>query len=99
MALARAAREKPPRTERPSRERLADDSQDAVGPGFSEHSRPLNARLLGILALAVLAVGATAADAAPTGARFELRSGRTTPHHAYFDGQRKIRTPRPPVRR
>lgn len=44
-----------------------------------------------VIALAALSAAAPAAHAAPTGSHFELRSGRTTPQHALFDGERKIR--------
>jgi murein DD-endopeptidase MepM/ murein hydrolase activator NlpD len=51
----------------------------------------LELRHTAIAALAALAIAAPAAHAAPTGSHFKLRSGRTTPQNALFDGERKIR--------
>jgi murein DD-endopeptidase MepM/ murein hydrolase activator NlpD len=51
----------------------------------------LELRRAGLAALAALSVAAPAAGAAPTGAHFELRSARTTPQQAFFDGTRRIR--------
>ena len=50
-------------------------------------------RAIAAAALAAGVIGglAPAGTAAPTGAGFELRSARQSPHHALFDGQRRIK--------
>jgi Peptidase family M23 len=51
----------------------------------------LELRRAGVAALAALSVATPVAHAAPTGSHFELRSARTTPQLAFFDGERRIR--------
>jgi murein DD-endopeptidase MepM/ murein hydrolase activator NlpD len=48
-------------------------------------------RFAGLFALAALTAAVPAAGGAPTGSQFELRTARTTPRHAFFDGTRRIR--------
>jgi hypothetical protein len=51
----------------------------------------LELRRAAVAALAALSVATPVAHAAPTGSHFELRSARTTPQHAFFDGERRIK--------